>query len=140
VQATPTDEELLISRDPEAFGVFYARHLRGVEAYFARRAGRETAVDLAADTFASALAARRRFVSGHTPAAGWLYTIAARRLVDFQRRGLVRQRTLEALASEAATQERAAAWPSIAVELDPALLRHLPRNQRDAIVAHVVHE
>src|SRR5215210_1991829 len=100
VRATPTDEELLISLDPQAFGVFYARHLRTMEAYFARRAGPEAAADLAADTFASALVARRRFVACETPAAAWLYTIAARRLVDYQRRGLVGQRTLEALASE----------------------------------------
>jgi len=141
VRATPTDDELLLSRDPEAFGVFYARHLRGVETYFARRVGREAAPDLAADTFASALVARRRFVTGNVPAAGWLYTIAARRLVDFQRRGLVRQRTLEALASEAARQESSAASSSsIAAEVDPGLLRHLPRDQRTAIVAHLLQE
>ena len=89
----PTDEELLTSVDPEAFGAFYARHHDGVERYFARRVGnRETAADLAAETFAAALVARRRFVPGATPAAGWLYTIAARRHVDFQRRAVVEQR------------------------------------------------
>ena len=141
VRATPTDEELLVSRDPEAFGAFYARHLRGVETYFVRRVGREAAPDLAADTFASAFVARRRFVIGNTPAAGWLYTIAARRLVDFQRRGLVRQRTLEAVALEAATHESLAlSSPAIAAELDSGLLRHLPEDQRDAIVAHVLYD
>ena len=141
VRATPTDEELLVSRDPEAFGVFYARHLRGVETYFVRRVGREAAPDLAADTFASALVARRRFRTGTTPAAGWLYTIAARRLVDFQRRGLVRQRTLEALALEAATRESPdLSSAAIAAELDSGLLRHLPEDQREAIVAHVLHD
>lgn len=140
VRATPSDEELLISGDPEAFGVFYARHLRGVEAYFVRHVGREAAPDLAAETFASALVARRRFVTGNTPAAGWLYTIAARRLVDFQRRGLVRQRTFEALASEATTHTSPPLSSAIAAEFDPGILRHLPREQRDAIVAHVLHD
>jgi RNA polymerase sigma-70 factor (ECF subfamily) len=140
VRATGSDEELLSSGDPEAFGVFYARHLPGVEAYFARRVGRDAAADLAAETFASALVARRRFVPGNTPAAGWLYTIAARRLVDFQRRGLVRRRTLEALASDATTHESPPAYSAIEAELNPGILRHLPRDQRDAIVAHVLHD
>jgi RNA polymerase sigma-70 factor (ECF subfamily) len=130
----------LTSGDPEAFGVFYARHLPGVEAYFAHRIGREAAAELAAETFASALVARRRFVPGNTPAIGWLHTIAARRLVDFRRRGFVRQRTLEALASEATTHDPPCEYSAIAAELDPGVLRHLPRAQRDAIVARVLHE
>jgi RNA polymerase sigma-70 factor, ECF subfamily len=140
VRATASDEELLISCDLEAFGLFYARHFRGVETYFARRVGRDAAADLAAETFASALVARRRFVASTTPAAGWLYTIAARRLVDFQRRSLVRQRTLEGLASEATTRESPPLSSAIATVPDPGILRHLPRDQRDAIVAHVLHE
>jgi RNA polymerase sigma-70 factor (ECF subfamily) len=137
VRATPTDEELLTSLDPQAFGVFYARHLRNVEAYFARRVGRDAAADLAAETFASALVGRHRFVARETPATGWLYMIAARRLVDFQRRGAVGQRTLEALTSEAAVRESTAASSTVVGEdLEAGLLRHLPRDQRDAIVAH----
>jgi RNA polymerase sigma factor (sigma-70 family) len=139
VRATVTDEELLISGDPEAFGLFYSRNLPGVETYFARRVGRVPAADLAAETFASALVARRRFVAGNTPAAGWLYTIAARRLVDFRRRALVRQHTLEALASEATSHEPPPI-SEIVAELEPGLLRHLPRDQRDAIVAHVLQD
>jgi RNA polymerase sigma-70 factor (ECF subfamily) len=141
VRATLSDDELLVSRDPAAFGVFYARHVRGVERFFARHVGFDAAEDLAAETFASALVARRRFVPGATPAVGWLYTIARRRLVDFQRRGQVRQRTLKALASEATRWEpQAASWSEEATELDLGLLRHLPRDQRDAIVAHVIHD
>lgn len=137
---TPTDEELLTSDHPEAFGVFYARHYREVETYFTRRVGSDAAADLAAETFASALVARRRFMPGPTPAAGWLYAIAARRLVDYRRRRLVRARTLEALASDVAVRQQAAPPPEIAAELDAGLLRHLPPDQRDAIVAHVLDE
>jgi RNA polymerase sigma factor (sigma-70 family) len=135
-----TDDELLTSTDPEAFGIFYARHSAGVEAYFARRVGRQHAADLAAETFASALVARRRFVPGDTPAVGWLYTIAARRLVDFHRRGLIEIRTREALASHR-TPLRAWTTPESA-ELEPdlgaGLLRHLPPDQREAIRARFV--
>ena len=135
-----TDEELLISADPRDFGLFYARHLAGVESYFARRVGRDAAADLASETFAAALVARRRFVPGPTPAAGWLYTIAARRLVDHRRRGHVQQRALEAITSELGVHNPAAMSPGIADDLDAGLLRHLPGDQREAIVAYVIHE
>jgi RNA polymerase sigma-70 factor, ECF subfamily len=140
MRAQPTDEELLTSGEATDFGVFYARHLSGVEAYFARRLGRDLAGDLAAETFASALVARRHFVPGGTPAAGWLYTIAARRLVDFQRRAIVRQRTLDALVSRAAAEDPSPHEHSSEIELEFSLLRHLPRDQRRAIVAHVLDE
>ncbi len=140
VPVGPTDEELLVSADPRDFGLFYARHLPGVESYFARRVGRDAAADLASETFAAALVARRRFVPGPTPAAGWLYTIAARRLVDDRRRGLAQQRALEALISEVGVRDPAATQYGIADELDAGLLRHLPRKQREAIVAHVIRE
>ena len=134
-----SDDELLSSGDIEAFGVFYARHLPGIRAYFTRRMrDGDAAEDLVAETFASALAARRRFTRGSTPAAGWLYTIAARRFVDFQRRQAVGQRVREAAAGGVAVVE----WPQAPslheTAVEPELLRHLPTDQRRAIVAHVV--
>ena len=84
-----TDDELLTTPDPEAFGVFYARHRAGVEAYFTRRVRYDAAHDLTAETFASALVARRRFSPGPTPAAGWLLHdrgAEAHRLPTAQRR------------------------------------------------------
>src|SRR4029077_18990220 len=95
-----SDEDLLTADDPEAFGVFYARHLRSIERFFARRVSGQEASDLAAETFAAAFEARRRFVPGKAPATAWLFTIAARRLIDFRRRGAVEQRSLERLALE----------------------------------------
>jgi RNA polymerase sigma-70 factor (ECF subfamily) len=114
-----TDDELLASNDPQAFGIFYARHSAGVQAYFARRVGRDHAADLAGETFASALVARRRFVAGDTPALGWLYTIAARRLVDFYRRGLAEMRTREALAAHGALARAWSEPPSAALAPGP---------------------
>jgi RNA polymerase sigma factor (sigma-70 family) len=143
VRTQTPDDALLASTDPEAFGVFYARHLAGVEAYFARRVNdRDTAADLAAETFASALIARRRFVAGDTPAAGWLYTIAARRYVDFQRRGAVERRAREAAISQARRAEWSIAPFSAVLETEPesGLLRHLAPEQRQAIAAHVLQE
>src|SRR5438876_349331 len=85
-----TDEELLAERRPgvagAAFAEFYARHERMVLAYFARRVSRgELAADLAAETFAQALASRGRFRGG--TAVGWLFGIAANVLSHSARRG-----------------------------------------------------
>ena len=69
-----TDEDLLCSEDPEAFGLFYDRYARAMLGYFARRTGDpEVAADLTAETFASALVARRRFKPRGAPAGAWLY-------------------------------------------------------------------
>ena len=96
-----TDDELLCSDDPEAFGVFYDRHVKALLGYFARRThDPEEAADLTAETFASALVARRRFKPGGPPATAWLFTIAARRLADYQRRGYVEQKMRRSLAME----------------------------------------
>ena len=44
-----TDDELLSSSDPEAFGVFYDRHIKSLLGYFARRTrDPEVAADLTA--------------------------------------------------------------------------------------------
>ncbi len=134
MRTEPADDELLTSNDPEAFGVFYVRHCPAIHAYFTRRVGHDRADDLTAETFASALVARRRFVPGGTPAVGWLYTIAARRLVDFQRRGLTEMRTREALASCGAL-DRPAPTALAEPDLDAGLLRHLAPEQRDALRA-----
>jgi RNA polymerase sigma factor (sigma-70 family) len=86
------DDALLVAAadDPEAFAQFYRRHVRGVLAYFRRRApDAETAADLTAETFAAALEGRHRYTPERGPALGWLYGIARRRLIGYQRRGRV---------------------------------------------------
>src|SRR3954464_901979 len=98
---TLTDDELLCSDDPEMFGVFYDRHVKAMLGYFARRTrDPEVAADLTAETFASALVARRRFKPRDAPAAAWLFAIAARRHADFHRRGRVEQRMRRSLTME----------------------------------------
>ena len=85
-----TDGELLVAtaEDPEAFAVFYRRHVRGVLSFFRRRVGGpELAFDLTAETFAAALEAAPRYVPRPEPARGWLYGIAWSELHQAQRRG-----------------------------------------------------
>jgi hypothetical protein len=76
-------------------------------------------------------------VPGGAPAAGWLYTIAARRLVDYRRHAAVEERAREALEAEARVESRWGA-PPVEDDAEPALLRSLPDEQRRAVAAHVL--
>src|SRR3954452_21866183 len=63
-----TDTELLCAPDTRSFELFYRRHFEAVLGFFARRTrDAELSADLTAETFAAALAGRRRFRpdSGH---------------------------------------------------------------------------
>ena len=136
-----TDDELLSSQDPEAFGVFYDRHVRSLLGYFARRTGDpEVAADLTAERFASALVARRRFKPGGAPAAAWLFAIAARRLADYQRRGRVEQRMRRSLEIERRVISDADAEMIRLLGDDAAesMLAELPPEQRGLIAEHVI--
>ena len=85
-----TDGELLVASatDPEAFGTFYRRHVRGLLAFFRRRgASAEVALDLTAETFAAAHEASPRYELRPEPARNWLYGIAWNKLHEAQRRG-----------------------------------------------------
>lgn len=138
-----SDDDLLLAPDPDAFGAFYARHAGAVESFFARRTGdRVLARDLASETFAAALVARRRFRPGGAPARAWLYAIASRRLADHRRRTAAEQRLRESLMAQRRTEAVVAPDPANAedevADLALALLERLPHEQRAAIAAHVV--
>ena len=98
-----SDEDLLASHESEVFAVFYDRHVRTLLGYFARRTGNaESAADLAAETFASAISAQDPY-QAERAAVGALaeHDRRARRLADYQRRGRGRsRRMLRALAME----------------------------------------
>jgi RNA polymerase sigma-70 factor (ECF subfamily) len=138
-----TDDQLLGSDDPEAFGVFYDRHVQALLGYFARRTfDPEDAADLTAETFASALVARPRFRPGKAPATAWLFTIASRRLADFQRKGYVEQRTRRSLEMERRPVSEADAEMIRVLGDDTArsVLSELPPDQRALVRAHVIDE
>jgi RNA polymerase sigma-70 factor (ECF subfamily) len=140
---TLTDEDLLASRETEAFGVFYDRHARTLLGYFARRTGNpEVAADLTAETFASAIKAQERYVATRAPALAWLYTIAARRLADYQRRGAVETRMRRSLAMRTPPlgREDAAMIRLLGEDAAGALLAELPPDQRDAVTGRVVEQ
>jgi RNA polymerase sigma-70 factor (ECF subfamily) len=149
-EETPTDEELLRDTpdDPEAFGVFYRRHVDAVLSFFRVRTGDpELAADLMAETFAAALIAAPRFKPRKEPAVAWLFTIARRKLIDSWRRGRVedaarRKLGLEPIELDDGGLARIDAM--VDEQLDPKplveLMQRLPEDQREALRLRVIDE
>jgi RNA polymerase sigma-70 factor (ECF subfamily) len=78
VAPTVTDSAIIRRSlsDPAAFGEIFDRHFVRIHGYLARRAGTQTADDLAGETFAVAFAARERYDLAYESAAPWLFGIA----------------------------------------------------------------
>ena len=70
--------------------MLFDRHAPHIHRYLARRAGRQVADDLVAETFLVAFAKRDRYDLGYADARPWLYGIATN-LVGAHRRDQVRQ-------------------------------------------------
>ena len=141
---TTTDEELLSARDAASFELFYCRHVDPLLGFFQRRTrDPELAADLTAETFAAALASRRRFRPEAGSAAGWLYGIGSKKLADAQRRGYAEMRArrrmgMERIELDDSDYARIEALGDEAPAL--ALVERLAPEQREAITAHVLEE
>jgi RNA polymerase sigma-70 factor (ECF subfamily) len=139
-----TDEALLGARDAASFAAFYHRYAETLLAFFSRRTrDPELAADLTAETFAAALAGRRRFRPETGPASGWLFGIAMHKLADAQRRGYAERRACRRLGLERLEldDEDLAHIDALGDSVRAsALLELLQPDQRDAIRAYVVEE
>jgi RNA polymerase sigma factor (sigma-70 family) len=137
-----SDEALLTARDAAAFELFYRRHVQTLLGFFARRTrDPELAADLTAETFAAALADRRRYRPEKGAAAAWLFGIALHKLSDAQRRGYAERRARRRLGMERLEldDDDYARIESLAeAEGASALLELLAPEQRDAVRAHVL--
>ncbi len=136
-----TDEDLLLSGDPEDFGRFYDRYVDMLLGYFARRVhDPEVAADLTAETFAAALVARRRFKPAATPAVAWLFGIAQHKLADYRRRGAAEDRMRRRLGIERVPvgEEDAELITMLGRDAAWQLIDELPPDQREAVRAHVL--
>ena len=69
-------------RDPERFAVLFDRHAPHINRYLARRADRQVADDLVAETFLAAFTKRDRYDLSYADARPWLYGIAADQAED----------------------------------------------------------
>ena len=139
-----SDEALLVGGDPAGFEEFYLRHVDDVLGFFSRRTrNAELAADLTAETFAAALAGRRRFRPQAGAASAWLFGIAMNKLADVQRRGYAEQRACRRLRMERIELSDKDIERIDALGDSPsasALLELLAPAQREAIRAHVVDE
>jgi RNA polymerase sigma-70 factor (ECF subfamily) len=140
----PSDEEILaaLAERPDDFALLYRRHVRGLLGYLLRRTGDpELAADLCAETFAAALASRRRFDPAKGPATGWLYGIARHKLARTLEHGRVEDRARRALGMAPLALDDEAIELVVTTDGDVVqLLQRLPADQRDAIEARVVDE
>jgi RNA polymerase sigma factor (sigma-70 family) len=140
-----SDAELLLASRTraEAFGVFYERHFVSVLAFFRRRTqGAEEAFDLAAETFAAALAAVPRYEPGREPAAAWLFAIARHKLSEALRKRRVQDEARRTLAMQPILLDDEAIELLEETANAPAveLLAGLPSEQRQAIQARHLEE
>jgi RNA polymerase sigma factor (sigma-70 family) len=144
-----SDQELLtraLTTEPEAFTVFYERHVDVVLAFLRRRTSSpEVAADLMAETFAAALLALHANTAPgqlEVPVA-WLLGIARNKLFESYRRGKV----------EAAAREKLGLEPLVLDDSDLALVDELsetdlvnqladllPPDQLQALRARVIDE
>lgn len=125
----------------------YVRHRDELLRYFARRtADSETALDLWAETFAQAVAGRRRCRGlGPEEQAAWLYAIARRQFARYLRRGYAEQRMVRRIGLERppvdppllAEIERQAGLADLRREVAGALLT-LREETRRAVELRVV--
>jgi len=127
----------------------YADHSAPLLSYLARRtADPELALELLAETFAQAVASKRRFRgASQDEAVGWLYGIAKKQLATYYRRGRCEQRALKRLGIEPeppspevlAEVARRAQLDELREELAAAMAT-LSSSTRDAVRLRVVDE
>jgi RNA polymerase sigma-70 factor (ECF subfamily) len=129
--------------DAAGFSAFYRENVRALTGFFLHRTGDpELAMDLTAETFAEALAGRRRFDPRKGTASMWLYGIARHKLARALERGQVEDRARRRLGmapivlDDEAIERVEACREGRAVQL----LGELPEEQRDAVRERVVDE
>lgn len=128
--------------DSEAFTDVFDRHFAAVHRYLARRAGRDVADDLAAETFMLAFAHRGRYRDDLGTARPWLFGIATNLLRaqrrSEERRGVAaeRLRELAAPSSSPTALGDAGSFDADDGRLGAAL-HSLPGEQREALLLHV---
>lgn len=142
-----SDSDLLVDarRDPEAFGEFYSRNFRPMIAFFwSRTRDHEVASELAAETFAAALAN----VAKYDPAKGvprqWLYGIANNQLKRLWRRNRVAsnaRRRLEVNTPSTANtgwEEIEAADAGLDADRLTEALSRVPGKSREAVRLRII--
>ena len=142
-----SDEDLLeaaAAGDSDAFGEFYRRHVAAITTFLRGRCSSgEVAFDLAAESFASAVAGLGTYRRDRGSARGWLFGIAANELRQARRRGVVEDRARRRLGLEPVLLTDEGLERIDELIDDGVLLRalsELPEAERAAVQARVVDE
>lgn len=136
---SPSDADVVTRSlaDPASFGVIFDRHFGAIHAYLHRRAGRELADDLAAETFALAFESRSR-CRAEGSVLPWLYGIATNLL---RHRWRAERRQLRAFGRSGVDRWAAYEDSEAGLPLDARLARALaamrPR-ERDALLLYAL--
>ncbi len=135
--------------DEDALGRLFRAHGDGLLAFFTRRTfDGQVALDLVSETFAQAVAGRRRFRGdSDAEATAWLYAIARHQLIGYQRKGRIEMRALQRLGiarqevdeEELIAIEDAAGIDLLRVSIARGLADLSP-DHRDALELRVVQE
>jgi RNA polymerase sigma factor (sigma-70 family) len=144
-----TDHAELVARvargDDAAFGVIYQTYLPLVLRWCVRATGdRELAADLTAEVFAASLLASRRYRADRGEVGAWLIGIAQNKLRESRRKRRVEDKArrrlgLEPVALTDVDLERVDELIGMNDRLTE-LIRTLPKEQQDAVVARVIYE
>jgi RNA polymerase sigma factor (sigma-70 family) len=139
------EDTALIARtqaEPEAFAALYRRYERPVLAYMMRRArSADLAADLAAETFAGALASLRRGALPSGEPSAWLFGIARIKVAESHRRGYSEdeaRRSLQMEPVDLADAQLSAIEQLAADDAIAGLVAALPAEQRAAVVARIL--
>jgi RNA polymerase sigma factor (sigma-70 family) len=87
-------------REPEQFALLFDKHAPHLYRYLARRADRQVADDLVAETFLAAFAKRDRYDLSYADARPWLYGIATNLINQHHREEARQDRIRQAAAAE----------------------------------------
>lgn len=134
------EEQSLIAKaqagNQEAVTVLYQTHVQKVYAYVARRVGDPMiAEDITADVFVRALETLAQYEQKGLPFLGWLYRIAAGKVIDYYRwsgRRAGNQNLHEDLPSHQASPEESA-FRQIQEDQVLHLLHHLTAEQQQVV-------
>jgi len=124
---------------PEQFGEIYRRYFSEIYAYVAGRLGRDTADDLAAETFLAAFRRRRSFSPERGGVRPWLYGIATNVVAEYRRQESRRYRALAKVGADPdvdGDEDRVVDRVSAADQRGQlaAALARLPARDRDVLM------
>lgn len=125
--------------DPALFATLFDRHAAVIHRYLARRAGRDAADDLLAESFVAAFSTRARYDRRRADARPWLYGIASNMLARHRRSELRTLRIAGAVgpAGPFDSHEEAVVVDALAEAMRPelsVLLEGLSAGERDVLL------